>query len=202
MKLLVASGNAKKLAELQSLAADLPVEVLGPAALPIELPDVEETGSTFAGNARLKAVAFAQVAGMPAIADDSGLCVDALGGEPGVRSARYSGEDPVPDRDERNNRKLLRALRDVPAALRGASFHCALCLALPDGTVHEVEGRWRGAIAFSPRGQNGFGYDPLFLLPSLGRTSAELAPEEKARLSHRAQAMQAMRGVLEGLVRP
>ena len=196
MKLIVASGNAKKLAELRALARDLPVEVLAPSDFARPLPEVEEDGATFAENARKKALAFAAAYGIPAIADDSGLCVDALGGAPGVRSARWSGEEPLPDRDARNNAKLLRALRDVPAARRSATFHCALCLAFPDGRTHEVEGRWQGAIAFSPRGQNGFGYDPLFLLPSWGRTSAELAPEEKARHSHRARAMQAMRAVL------
>lgn len=200
MKILVASGNRKKLAELQALAADLPVEVLSPRDFDRPLPEVEEDGATFADNARKKACAFAAAYGVPALADDSGLCVDALGGAPGVRSARYSGDDPVPDRDERNNARLLRALRDVPAARRGASFVCALCLALPDGRTFEVEGRWRGAITFTPRGQNGFGYDPLFLLPAWGRTSAELAPEEKARHSHRARAMHAMRRVLVELV--
>ncbi|WP_373044727.1 RdgB/HAM1 family non-canonical purine NTP pyrophosphatase [Vulgatibacter sp.] len=200
MKLLVASGNKKKLAELQELAQGLTVEVVSPASLGKELPEVEEDGATFAANARKKALAFATAFGIPTIADDSGLCVDALGGAPGVYSARYSGEEPVPDRDARNNEKLLRALRDVPAALRGASFHCALCLAFPDGTTREVEGRWPGQVAFSPRGANGFGYDPLFLLPSQGKTSAELSTEEKHRQSHRGRAMQAMRPVLEALL--
>jgi len=200
VKLLVASGNRKKLAELQALAQGLPVEVVSPADFDRPLPEVEEDGATFAENARKKALAFAGAFGVPAIADDSGLCVDALGGEPGVRSARYSGEKPVPDRDERNNAKLLRALRDVPAAQRGAAFHCALCLAFPDGRTFEVEARWEGQIAFSPRGSNGFGYDPLFLLPAWGKTSAELSPEEKARHSHRGRAMRMMRPLLERVV--
>lgn len=201
MKILVASGNRKKLLELQELARGLPVEVVSPADLGRELPEVVEDGATFAENARKKALAFSAAFGLPAIADDSGLCVEALGGAPGVLSARYSGEEPVPDRDRRNNEKLLLALRDVPAARRRAAFHCALCLALPNGETFEVEGRWPGQIAFSPRGSGGFGYDPLFLIPELGRTAAELAPEEKHARSHRGRAMRAMRPLLEELVR-
>lgn len=200
MRILVASGNPGKLRELRKLAEDLPVEVVGPADLGEPLPDVEEDGATFAKNAAKKALAAAKASGLPALADDSGICVDALGGAPGVRSARYSGEEPAADRDEQNNRKLLLELRDVPAARRGAHFACALCLAFPDGTLHQVEGRWEGRIAFTPRGGGGFGYDPLFLLPHMGKTAAELAPEEKARLGHRGQAMRRMREVLEGLV--
>lgn len=201
MKLLVASGNKKKLKELQELAVGLPVEVVSPADLGRPLPDVVEDGATFAENAAKKALAFARAFDMPAIADDSGLCVDALGGAPGVHSARYSGEEPAPDRDERNNAKLLRALEHVPAALRGAAFHCALCVAFPDGETAIVEERWPGQVAFSPRGGNGFGYDPLFLLPSFGKTSAELTPEEKQRMSHRGRAMRAMRPVLAELAK-
>lgn len=200
MKILVASGNKKKLAELQALAQGLPVEVVSPAALGTPLPEVVEDGATFVENARKKALAFARAFDLPAIADDSGLCVDALGGAPGVYSARYSGEEPVPDRDERNNAKLMRALQDVPAALRGAAFHCALCLAFPDGRTTEVEARWPGQVAFSPRGAGGFGYDSLFLLPSQGRTAAELSPAEKAEQSHRGRAMRAMRPLLAALV--
>lgn len=199
MKLLVASTNAKKLKELRELVEGLPVEIVSPADLREPLPEVVEDGATFVENARKKAVAFAQASGLPAIADDSGLCVDALGGAPGIYSARYSGEEKTPDRDEQNNRKLLRALADVPAARRTAAFHCALCVAFPDGATREVEGRWEGAITFWPRGSNGFGYDPLFLLPALGRTSAELTQSEKHALSHRGRAMAAMRPILEQL---
>lgn len=199
MKLLVASSNKKKLHELTQLVEGLPVEILSPADFETPLPDVVEDGDTFLANARKKALAFARAYGVPAIADDSGICVDALGGAPGIYSARYSGEEPVPDRDQRNNEKLLAELAGVQAARRGASFHCALSLAFPDGTVREVEGVWPGQVAFSPRGQGGFGYDPLFLLPSLGRTSAELDPVEKHALSHRGRAMRALRPIVEEL---
>lgn len=199
MKILVASGNPKKLRELQRLAEGLPVQIVGPAEVGGALPEVEEDGATFEANAEKKALAFARAFGIPAIADDSGLCVDALGGEPGVLSARYSGHEPDPLRDEKNNAKLLRALVDVPAARRSARFVCALCLAFPDGRAHTVVGTWEGRIAFSPRGGGGFGYDPLFLLPHRGKTAAELEPEEKARLSHRGAAMRKMREILEAL---
>jgi XTP/dITP diphosphohydrolase len=199
MKILVASGNQGKLRELRRLAEGLPVEVIGPGDLDALLPEVEEDGATFAENAAKKALAAAHATGLPTLADDSGICVDALGGAPGVRSARYSGDEPAADRDEQNNRKLLLALRDVPPAGRSARFVCALCLAFPDGTTHGVEGRWEGQVAFTPRGVGGFGYDPLFLLPHLGKTAAELAPEEKGRLSHRGRAMAGMRALLEGL---
>ena len=201
MKLLVGSTNRKKLAELEAMAASLGVAVVSPRELGVTLPEVVEDGATFAENAAKKAVAFARASGLPCVADDSGLCVDALGGDPGVRSARYSGEEPRPDRDERNNGKLLRALRDVQAARRTASFRCALALARPDGRVQVVEGRWDGRIAFSPRGSNGFGYDPLFVLDALGRTSAELTAEEKNARSHRGQAMRLLRPLVAALAR-
>lgn len=200
MKILVASSNKKKLQELQQLVAGLPVDILAPGDFELPLPDVVEDGDTFTANARKKAVAFAAAYGVPAIADDSGICVDALGGAPGIYSARYSGEEPVPDRDRLNNEKLLAELAHVQSAQRVAAFHCALCLAFPDGRAIEVEGVWPGQVAYTPRGQNGFGYDPLFLLPSLGRTSAELDPKEKQALSHRGQAMRALRPLIETLV--
>ncbi len=201
MKLLVGSTNRKKLAELEAMAASLGVIVVSPRELGVTLPEVVEDGATFAENAAKKAVAFARASGLPCVADDSGLCVDALGGDPGVRSARYSGEEPRPDRDGRNNDKLLRALRDVPAARRTASFRCALALARPDGRVEVVEGRWDGRIAFASRGSNGFGYDPLFVLDALGRTSAELTAEEKNARSHRGQAMRLLRPLVAALAR-
>jgi len=199
VRVLVASSNAKKLKELRELAADLPLEIVSPADVGLALPDVVEDAPTFEGNARKKALAFAQASGLPAIADDSGICVEALGGAPGIYSARYSGEEPVSDRDERNNAKLLRALAGVPAAKRGAWYQCVVCLAWPDGRTEFASGRWDGFVAFSPRGSGGFGYDPLFLLPRHGRTAAELTPEEKRAWSHRGQAMRALRPVLERL---
>lgn len=198
MKLLVASTNQKKLEELRKLAEGLPYEIVSPADLELTLPEVVEDAATFAGNARKKAQAFAQASGVPTIADDSGLSVDALGGAPGVHSARYSGEEPVPDRDERNNRKLLGALEEIDA--RGAAFHCAICLAEPDGAALVVEAEWRGEIVREPRGKGGFGYDPLFLIPALGRTSAELSQEEKQSHSHRGRAMRQLRPLLEELL--
>jgi len=201
LRVLLASSNAKKLKELRELAADLPLEIVSPADLGLALPEVVEDAPTFEGNARKKALAFAQAAGLPAIADDSGICVEALGGAPGVYSARYSGEEPVPDRDERNNAKLLRELSGVAAARRGAWYQCVVCLAWPDGRTEIASGRWDGRVAFSPRGSGGFGYDPLFLVPHQGRTAAELAPEEKQALSHRGAAMRALRPVLEDLGR-
>ena len=197
MKVVVASGNAKKLAELQGLAKGLPVEVLSPAQLGGDLPDVVEDGESFEENAEKKALAFARAYGLPAIADDSGICVDALGGAPGTRSARYSGEEDAADRDARNNAKLLRALAGVPEARRTARFVCALSLAHPDGRAHTVVGEWEGLVTFAPRGSGGFGYDPLFLIPHRGVTSAELEPEEKGRLSHRGAAMRKLRAHLE-----
>jgi XTP/dITP diphosphohydrolase len=145
-----------------------------------------ETGETFAENATVKAVEAARQAGILAIADDSGLEVDALGGAPGVRSARYAGEPPS---DERNRQKLLAALANIPTEDRGARFRCVVALASPAGDVRIAEGVCDGAIARAARGTNGFGYDPIFLLAS-GRTMAELSSEEKNQISHRAQAYQ------------
>lgn len=201
IRLLVASGNKKKLVELEALVQGLPVALVSPRELGAPLPEVEEDGETFAQNAAKKACSFAAAAGLPCIADDSGLCVDALGGAPGVFSARYSGPQGAPGRDAANNEKLLRALLDVPPGRRLAHFTCALALARPDGRVQTVEGRWDGAIAFSPRGAHGFGYDPLFLLPSFGATSAELPSEKKNQLSHRARAMAKLRPLVEALAR-
>ncbi|AKU90222.1 RdgB/HAM1 family non-canonical purine NTP pyrophosphatase [Vulgatibacter incomptus] len=193
MKILVASTNEKKLRELRDLVEGMAVEIVSPRDLDRPLPEVVEDADTFEGNACKKALAFAAASGLPAIADDSGLCVDALDGAPGIFSARYSGEAPVPDRDARNNAKLLRALAGLPPARRSAHYFCAVCLALPDGSVRTATGRWDGQIAFSQRGQGGFGYDPLFLLPSLGKTAAELPAAEKQARSHRGRAMRALR---------
>ncbi|HEY0840323.1 MAG TPA: RdgB/HAM1 family non-canonical purine NTP pyrophosphatase [Vulgatibacter sp.] len=199
MKILVGSSNAKKLEELRELVAGLPLEFVSPADVGVALPEVVEDAPSFEGNARKKALAFAKASGLPAIADDSGICVAALGGAPGIYSARYSGEEPAPDRDERNNAKLLQELAGVPAARRGAWYECVVSLAWPDGRTAIASGRWDGRIAFSPRGGGGFGYDPLFLIPRLGRTAAELAPEEKRAHSHRGQAMRGLRPILEEL---
>lgn len=181
MKLLLATKNPGKLRELRALVGDL-FQIASLDDHPG--PEVDETGETFEENARLKALAHSARTGLPTLADDSGLCVDALGGAPGVRSARYAAGTDA-DRIE----KLLSELRAVPDERRGAEFRCALCLALPSGeTIVEV-GECRGRIIAEPRGRNGFGYDPIFFIPELGRTMAELAPEEKGRISHRARAL-------------
>lgn len=187
--LVLASRNAKKLKELQALLAPLGYRL----RLVSEFADeaAEETAPTFVENALLKARHAARVSGLPAIADDSGLEVDALQGAPGVYSARYAGE---PSDDAANNAKLLQALKGVPAVQRTARFVSALALLrhADDPTPVLALGTWPGLILDAPRGANGFGYDPLFWVPSLGKTSAELAPALKNRVSHRGRAMRAL----------
>lgn len=184
-KLVLATSNQGKIRELKAMleAAGQTWEVLGLSDFPgYEAP--EENGATFRENAALKAVAAAAYTGLPCLADDSGLCVDALEGRPGVRSARYAGEGHS---DAANIQKLLQELREVPEEKRTAHFACALCLADPAGVLFECEGRCQGRIARECRGDRGFGYDPVFLLPD-GRTMAELQPEEKNAISHRGRA--------------
>lgn len=186
--ILLASRNAGKIREIRGALAGLPVEIVVRG----DLPDVLEDGATFQENARKKAVAAARFAGEWALADDSGLEVDALGGAPGVRSARWSGAGP-----EGNNDRLLKELEGVPLERRTARFRAAVAVAAPDGSiVAEAEGVCDGVIGFERRGKEGFGYDPLFIVPHLGRTMAELAPEEKNALSHRGRALRALREVL------
>jgi XTP/dITP diphosphohydrolase len=223
VKLLFATRNRGKLRELRRLVAGLPVEVVSLDDLPEGLPEVEEDGSTFAQNARKKASEYARASGLHALADDSGLCVDAIYGLPGVRSARWSeGDAPGASpacalgevgaaelgaeaaraaRDEANNDKLLRGLDGVPDEIRGAEYRAVLALAEPGGVVvAEVEGTCRGRIGMARRGEGGFGYDPLFLPDATpGRTMAELSPEEKDRVSHRGEAFRRIRPVLEAL---
>ncbi len=187
-QLVLASHNAGKLKELQALLGDaVAVRSVG------EFSDVEpeETGLSFVENAILKARHAARVSGLPALADDSGLAVDALGGAPGIYSARYAGGGG----DAANNAKLLEALRDVPDAERGARFVCALALVrhAEDPLPILCEGLWHGRILHEARGAQGFGYDPLFWVPETDCASAELAPAEKNRLSHRARAMALLR---------
>jgi XTP/dITP diphosphohydrolase len=188
-RLLLASRNPGKLAELRALLCDLPIEV----AVPEEMPEVEETGATFAENAILKARALAAGSGEWALADDSGLEVDALGGRPGVFSSRYGGPGAS---DADRNARLLAEMADVPESSRTARFRCAIALVAPDGRVWTTEGACEGRIAFAPRGEHGFGYDPILLLPDRGCTMAELPPEEKSRISHRARALAALRELM------
>lgn len=192
MKLIIASNNAHKLTEIKAILGDHFEEILSLREAGIDHETVEDR-DTFLGNAGKKAREIAQLSGCCALADDSGLCVDALGGAPGVFSARYSG---VHGDDRANNRKLLQELEQVPDEERGAHFTCAIVLARPDGTEIAAEGYFYGRIAHGESGSNGFGYDPLFYLPEYGCTSAELAPEEKNRISHRANAL---RKLLEAL---
>jgi len=172
--------------------------VCGLDSLDVVPPEPGEGAATFEGNARIKAVEYARATGMRCLADDSGLEVDALDGAPGVRSARYAGVGSSrADRDAANNEKLLQTLEDVPDADRAARFVCCMCLADPDGAIiAETRGTFDGVIGRNGRGSNGFGYDPLLVLPE-GVTSAELPPGEKNRRSHRAEATRAMVAVLE-----
>ncbi len=183
-KLLLATNNAGKVREYRRLLAVPGIELLTPAELGIRTA-VEETGDTLEENARLKAAPLAVQSGLIALADDSGLYVDALGGEPGVHSARYAGEHAT-DRDR--VAYLLRKLTGVPMEKRTAHFRCVIALATPAGEVAYARGECHGLIALEPTGENGFGYDPLFYLPELGKTMAELPSEMKDRVSHRGKA--------------
>jgi XTP/dITP diphosphohydrolase len=196
MELLFASTNSNKVAEVRAILAPHGVTVIGLDEVgdAAARPEPVEDGETFADNARIKAVYYAKAAGRWTLADDSGLEVDALGGEPGVRSARYAGSGGTrSERDQVNNRKLLNALSAVPDEKRTARFVCAMCLADAEGRVAaETRGTVEGVIGREPRGHNGFGYDPLFGLPHLGCTSAELPTEQKNALSHRGDAARQM----------
>ena len=195
MKLVVATRNFGKLREIQTGLRGLGIELLSLADFPAA-PEVEEDGDTFAANAVKKAKALAAFTGLPALADDSGLEVDALGGAPGIRSARLAGERAT---DLENNAKLISLLHGVPPERRSARFRCALALAWPDGQVQIVEGIAAGRILEAPRGKRGFGYDPLFYSPALGATFAEAAAEEKLAVSHRGQALKKLRDLLRSL---
>lgn len=197
-RLILATRNAGKITELHAILADagLTHELVGADAYP-DIPDVKETGVTFAENALLKAHALARATGHPAIADDSGLCVDVLGGAPGIFSARWSGTHG----DDRANLELLLAqLADIDAAHRGAHFACAAALALPDGTERVVEGRLPGTLRHSPAGDGGFGYDPVLQPLGETRTCAQLTAAEKNAISHRGQAFRALVPVVRELV--
>ena len=184
-KFVLATHNPGKLAEMREILSKLGVEVISPAEAGVTV-EVEETGSTFAENAMLKARAICAAAGLPAIADDSGLCVDALNGGPGVYSARYGGEGL----DDRGRcMLLLNGLRGQTT--RAAHFSCAVACAFPKGDTLEAEGRCDGAIAFAPLGEGGFGYDPVFLIPEKGKTFGQIGPEEKSKISHRGKALAA-----------
>ncbi|MEV4916594.1 RdgB/HAM1 family non-canonical purine NTP pyrophosphatase [Streptomyces tirandamycinicus] len=197
-RLILATRNPGKITELRAILADagLGHELVGTDAYP-EIPDVKETGVTFAENALLKAHTLARATGLPAVADDSGLCVDVLGGAPGIFSARWSGTHGD---DTANLELLLAQLSDISEDHRAAHFACAAALALPDGTERVVEGRLSGTLRHVPAGTNGFGYDPILQPDSETRTCAQLSPEEKNAISHRGKAFRALVPVVRELL--
>jgi XTP/dITP diphosphohydrolase len=201
VRVVLATRNPGKLAELRRILAASGargVQVLGLAEVP-PFPEAPETGATFEENALAKARDAAAATGLPAIADDSGLTVDALGGMPGVLSARWSGRH---GNDAANLALVLDQLRDVPEERRGAAFVCAAALAEPSGAEVVVRGEWRGTLVRTPRGSNGFGYDPIFVPEGGRRTSAELDPAEKDAASHRGRALRALLPALRRLAAP
>lgn len=198
--LVMATRNAGKIRELEALLADSGVRLLSLADFP-HLPEIPEEGATFAENAAAKALAVARLTNHPALADDSGLMVDALGGAPGVFSARYAmaRTAPRPPTDADNWGKLLDELKNVPQGERGARFVCELALAWPDGRLLRARGECAGVIALAPQGDTGFGYDPVFWVPEYGATMAQLGPEIKNQISHRARALAAFKNLLPAL---
>ena len=191
-KIVLASGNAGKLAELQTILADWGVELLPQSQFSVS--DVAETGLSFVENALIKARHACEATGLPAIADDSGIEVDALQGEPEIYSARYSGQQG-PDADTHNNTKLLQELEQVPSEARTARFQCVIVYMrfARDPMPLICQGTWEGSILFAPQGENGFGYDPLFYVPQHDCSSAELSPQIKNSLSHRGKALQQLK---------
>ena len=201
-KILVATTNPGKIAELRAML-DLDVQWVGLSDF-VEIGEIEEDGATFAENARQKATGYAKATGLLTIADDSGLVVDALGGAPGVKSARFSGEKlEVEDRtliDHRNIAEVLRLLEGVPREKRAARFVCSLCLASPEKVLIETQGTLEGLIAEKEIGENGFGYDPIFFVPHLNKTVGQLAAQEKNAISHRGNAIRKLKPLLSQLL--
>ena len=192
MQFVLASHNKKKMAEMAAILSGLDIEVV---PLPENAPEPEENGATFEENARIKAETLCARTGCAALADDSGLEVDFLGGEPGVYSARYMGEDTS---YEIKNREIIRRLEGVNGPERSARFVCVIAAVLPDGRILEAEGTMEGQIAMEPAGTGGFGYDPILYLPEYGKTGAQLSMEEKNEISHRGKALRAIKGELAG----
>ncbi len=195
MKLLLSTNNPDKVREFTQILAGLPLEIVTPASMGLSL-EVPETGATFAENAALKARAFHEATGLLSLADDSGLEVDALNGAPGVYSARYGG---LPD-GEAKNRLVLQQMEGVPWEKRDCRYVAELAIVDEGGELHRCRGTLKGKVAMEPRGQGGFGFDPIFLVPSKGRTVAEMTAEEKHRISHRGKASRCARRVLEKLL--
>lgn len=195
MKFVLASKNPHKLAELQRILGDMDVEVVLESQVGVDV-DVEETGETFEENSLLKAKAVMEATGLPAIADDSGLCVNALNGAPGVYSARYGGEGLS---DQERYRLVLEALKGQVD--RGAKFVSVVTACFPGGDVLTARGECPGTIAYAPQGENGFGYDPVFFVPPLRKTFAQMTAEEKNAISHRGRALEKFKVELEGYLR-
>ncbi|MFH1007374.1 MAG: XTP/dITP diphosphatase [Candidatus Latescibacterota bacterium] len=191
-KLVLATRNEGKIAEIRALLDGFGIDLFTVGDFP-NVPEIVEDGETFCENVRKKAGVVAKCTGYPALADDSGLEVDALSGAPGVRSARFAGERAT---HAENNRKLRLLMKDVPPQKRTARFRCTLALAFPDGTVQTVDGVCEGTIAEEPQGENGFGYDPLFFVPELGKTFAQISRAEKGALSHRGRALKQLKQLL------
>ena len=189
----IASRNPGKIREILAICADWPVSWRTADDDPDRWPEVEETGTTYLENATLKAIAVARALGVPAVADDSGIEVDALGGAPGVRSARYAGPDAS---DEENLRKLVDAIREVPPAERAACYRCVATMAADDATITNAEATCEGTLIIEPRGTGGFGYDPIFVPTGETRTVAELSAREKDLISHRGKAFRALRDLI------
>lgn len=196
MRIIAATQNMHKLAELRAISGNYGYELLSQADVGLEDMDVDETGESFEENSFIKADAVCRASGEPAVADDSGLAVDALNGAPGIYSARYAGEH---GNDAKNRAKLLEALKDVPEGERGAKFVCVITLVLPDGRRLVSRGECPGRIGFEEKGDNGFGYDPLFIPDGSDKSFAELDAEVKNSISHRARALEGLRPLLERL---
>ncbi len=191
MKLVVATNNKHKLVEFCRILEPLGFEVLSQKEAGVTVNPVED-GETFAANAKIKAMAVYEACGLPSVADDSGLCVDAMNGGPGVYSARYLGEDTA---QEIKNAGILKELENVPADKRGANFACAICCVVSKEDIIECEGKCNGSIGYEPKGDGGFGYDPIFMVGD--RSYAELSPEEKDAISHRGRALEVLHGILK-----
>jgi len=196
LEIVLATRNANKLREFRAMLHDIDISIVSFGSFP-ECPEVIEDGKSFAENALKKARTIAEYTGHVTIADDSGLEVDLLGGMPGIYSARYAGEEAD---DRKNNEKLLKELGGVPMERRGAQFRCVIAVVDPDGAEQIVEGAYRGIIITEPHGNNGFGYDPVFLDEQSGFTFAEMDPEHKNQVSHRSRAIQELKKILQGFL--
>ena len=192
-RIIFATGNAHKMEEIREILRDLPCELLSMKEAGIEC-DIVEDGKTFAENAMIKAKAVCEASGCVTLADDSGLCVDYLDGAPGIYSARWMGEETS---YHVKNNELIRLLEGVPDEKRSARFVCAIACAFPDGRSFTAEAPYEGRIGYEEKGENGFGYDPVFYVPEKGRYSAELSPEEKNEISHRGKALRNMYDILK-----